>query len=571
MRPIFLIIFSVASLMGFGQTKFQVVFPQKFSKKPLDGRLLLFVSTSNKTEPKNQVTDEAGSQLVFGVDVESWKPGQITTIPANAFGYPLRSLRNIPAGEYWVQAFLHRYEAFRRGDGHTVKLPMDRGEGQQWKTAPGNLYSIPVKVRIDAKGVNLVRLSLEKENPPLPDPKTKETKYVRHVKIRSEKLSKFWGRDMFLAAWVLLPEGFDQHPQARYPLCINHGHFPSEFGNWRESPPVTTDTSDYIARFNLYGYKRIEEQEAYNFYKKWTGPNYPRMLIIEIQHATPFYDDSYAVNSANVGPYGDAITYELIPAIEKQFQGIGQGWARFLYGGSTGGWEALAAQVFYPDEYGGCFAACPDPISFSAYTSLDLYRDKNAYYLESPWKRTPRPGKRDYLGHVKCTVEDMNHLELALGSRSRSGGQWDIWEAVYSPCGPDGYPARIFDKVTGQIDSTVAMHWRENYDLLHILKRDWAKLGPKLRGKIHLYCGDMDNYYLNNAVYLMEDFLKTTKNPTADSEVAYGDRAEHCWNGDPTLPNYLSRLHYNSMYVPKILNLIERHAPAGADVKSWKY
>ena len=561
----------LAATTAQAQTRFQVTFPAEFSRASLDGRLLLFVAANNRTEPKNQVTEEAGSQLVFGMDVENWSPGQPMTVDAGAFGYPLRSLGQVPAGEYWVQAFLHRYETFRRGDGHTVKLPMDRGEGQQWRSAPGNLFSVPVRVRIDPKGVGVVNLALTKQNPPLPDPKTKETKYVKHFRIKSERLSKFWGRDWYLSAWVLLPEGFDQHPEARYPLCVFHGHFPSEFGDWRETPPTTTDTSDFTPRFGIYGYKRMQEQEAYDFYKRWTGPGFPRMLIIEIQHANPYYDDSYAVNSANLGPYGDAITYELIPAIEKQFRGIGQGWARFLYGGSTGGWEALAAQIFYPDEYGGCFAACPDPITFSDYTVIDLYRDKNAYYLESPWKQTPRPGKRDYLGHVKCTIADMNHLELALGTKSRSGGQWDIWEAVYSPCGPDGYPKRIFDKVTGAIDSTVAAHWRENYDLLHILRRDWAKLGPKLRGKIHLYCGDMDNFYLNNAVYKMEAFLKTAQNPPAGSEVAYGDRAEHCWNGDPTLPNHRSRLRYNSMYVPKILKLIERHAPKGADVTSWRY
>jgi len=553
------------------QTRFQVTFSAEFSRAPLDGRLMLFVADNNRTEPKNQVTEEAGSQLVFGMDVENWSPGQPVTVDARAFGYPLRSLSQVPAGEYWVQAFLHRYETFRRGDGHTVKLPMDRGEGQQWLSAPGNLFSVPVKVRIDPKGQGVVNLSLTKQNPPLPDPKTKETHYVKHVRIKSERLSKFWGRDWYLSAWVLLPEGFQEHPEARYPLCVFHGHFPSEFGDWRETPPTTTDTSDFTPRFGIYGYKRMQELEAYDFYKRWTGPGFPRMLIVEIQHANPYYDDSYAVNSANLGPYGDAITYELIPAIEKQFRGIGQGWARFLYGGSTGGWEALAAQIFYPDQYGGCFAACPDPITFSDYTVIDLYRDKNAYYLESPWKQTPRPGKRDYLGHVKCTIADMNHLELALGTKSRSGGQWDVWEAVYSPCGPDGYPQRVFDKVTGNIDPTVAAYWRENYDLLHILRRYWTKLGPKLRGKIHLYCGDMDNFYLNNAVYKMEAFLKTVQNPPADSEVAYGDRAEHCWNGDPTLPNYRSRLRYNFMYVPKILNLIERYAPKGADVTSWRY
>jgi hypothetical protein len=262
---------------------------------------------------------------------------------------------------------------------------------------------------------------------------------------------------------------------------------------------------------------------------------------------------------------------ELLPYIEKRFRGIGQGWARFTYGGSTGGWEALAVQILYPDEFNGCFAACPDPIDFRAYGVVNLYEDKNVYYLEGPHQRVPRPGKRDYLGHVSATLEQMNYYELALGTRSRSGQQWDIWEAVYSPVGPDGYPKRIFDKLTGAIDHEVARYWREHYDLRYILERDWARLGAKLRGKIHIYCGDMDTYYLNNAVYLMEEFLKNTTNPHYDGEVKYGDRFEHCWNGDPNLPNYITRLRYNTMYVPKILKRIEQAAPPGADLKSWRY
>jgi hypothetical protein len=202
---------------------------------------------------------------------------------------------------------------------------------------------------------------------------------------------------------------------------------------------------------------------------------------------------------------------------------------------------------------------------------IDLYKDTNAYYQEGAFQRIPRPSHRNYLGHVSSLVEWDNHMELALGTNSRSGGQWDIWQAVYSPLGPDGYPKPIFDKATGQIDPTVAAHWRENYDLRHILERDWAKLGPKLAGKIHLYCGDMDNYYLNNAVYLTEAFLESTQNPPYGGEVAYGDRAEHCWNGDPDNPNYLSRLRYNTLYLPKILKRIETSAPAGADVTSWRY
>jgi hypothetical protein len=293
--------------------------------------------------------------------------------------------------------------------------------------------------------------------------------------------------------------------------------------------------------------------------------------VVEIQHANPYYDDSYAVNSANLGPYGDAITRELLPEIERRFRGIGEGWARFLYGGSTGGWEALAVQVFYPDDYNGAFAACPDPIDFGAYTSVDLYRDANAYYADGPFQRLARPGHRNWLGHVSATVEDYNHLELALGTKGRSGDQFDIWEAVYSPVGEDGYPKRIWDKRSGVIDPDVAAHWREGYDLRHILERDWAELGPKLAGKIHIYVGDMDNYYLNNAVYLMEDFLKSTTDPAYGGEVDYGDRAEHCWNGDHESSNAVSRLRYNTMYVPKILKRIEASAPAGADLTSWRY
>jgi hypothetical protein len=532
-----------------------------------DGRLLLLLSNDPAAEPRFQINDGPNSQMVFGVDVENARGGAKIDVEATAYGWPVPSLAEVKPGEYFVQAVFDVYETFRRASGPVVKLPMDRGEGRQWNRAPGNLFSQPVKLRVEP-GSRLA-VKLDQVIPPIPEPK--DTKYVRHLKIQSERLTKFWGRPMFLGAHVLLPEGFDEHPEARYPLVIFHGHFPADFGGWRTEPPDPNLKPDYSERFKLAGYNRIQQQEAYNFYKTWTGPNFPRMLIVEIQHANPFYDDSYAVNSANLGPYGDAIMYELLPEIEKRFRGIGQGWARFTYGGSTGGWEALAVQLLYPDEFNGCFAACPDPIDFRAYTVVDIYKDRNAYFLEGPHHRVPRPGKRDYLGHLSATLQDLNRYELALGTRSRSGQQWDIWEAVYSPMGPDGYPKRIFDKLTGVIDPAVSSYWRENYDLRHIAERDWAKLGPKVRGKIHIYCGDMDNYYLNNAVYLMEEFLKRAANPPADAEVAYGDRAEHCWNGDPTLPNAISRLRYNTMYVPKILKRIEAAAPPGADLKSWRY
>ncbi|MDZ7343407.1 MAG: esterase family protein [candidate division KSB1 bacterium] len=549
--------------------RFGISFPQERSRQPLDGRMLLMISADSTNEPRFQITDDLETQLIFGINVEGLKPGETAIIDASVFGYPLKSISQLPPGWYWVQALLNRYETFRRKDGHVVKLPMDRGEGQQWNRKPGNFYSTPKKMWIDVRQNEMVKISLDQEIPPIPPPQ--DTKYIKHVKMQSKLLTEFWGRPMELGAVLLLPEGFDEHPEARYPLVIFHGHFPYTFGGFRETPPDPNLKPDYNKRFNIHGYNKIVQEYAYKFYQDWTGPNFPRMIIMEIQHANPYYDDSYAVNSANLGPYGDAITYELVPFIEKKFRGIGAGWARFLYGGSTGGWEALAAQVFYPDAYNGCWAACPDPIDFRAYTIVNIYEHKNAYYSDSPWKKTPRPGKRNYLGELSATLEEMNHRELVLGTHSRSGDQWDIWQAVYSPVGEDGYPKPIWDKLTGEIDHTVAAYWREHYDLGYILKRDWHKIGKKLEGKIHIYCGDMDNYYLNNAVYLVEEFLESTKEPYYAGEVDYGDRAEHCWNGDHERPNAISRLRYHQMYFPKILQRIRKSAPAGADTTSWRY
>jgi len=546
-----------------------VSFPQERSAALLDGRMLLLISKDGSKEPRFQISDGPKCQQVFGIDVDALRPGVDAVFDGSVFGFPLPSLNNVPRGEYWVQGLLHRYETFHRTDGHTVKLPMDRGEGQHWNLAPGNFYSTPRKVLVDPQSEELIRISLDQEIPPIPQPQ--DTKYIKHLKLGSKLLTKFWGRPMFLGACVLLPEGFDEHPEARFPLIINHGHFPSTFDGFREQPPDPNLEPDYSERFNLHGYNRIMQEYAHEFYKTWIGPGFPRMIIVMIQHANPYYDDSYAVNSQNLGPYGDAIMHELIPYLETKFRAIGAGWARFTYGGSTGGWEALAVQIFYPDDFNGCFAACPDPIDFRAYTVVDVYKDPNAYFLEGAWRRVPRPGMRNRLGQLSSTLEQLNHRELVLGTHSRSGDQWDIWEAVFSPVGTDGYPKRIWDKRTGAIDHEVAAFWRENYDLRYIMERDWANLGPKLQGKIHIYCGTMDNYYLNNAVYLMEDFLKSAKNPSYDGVVDYGERAEHCWNGDHERPNALSRLRYDQMYVEKILERMKKTAPSGADLTSWRY
>ncbi|MEP6735298.1 MAG: PEGA domain-containing protein [Chryseolinea sp.] len=549
---------------------FVLTFTKEMSTLAQDGRVYLFLSKTNTAEPRFQITADAATQLLFGLDVDGIKPGDEIVIDEKAYGYPKVRVTDIPAGDYYVQAMFNLYETYNLKTGQTVKLPPDRGEGQVWNNKPGNFYSKAMKISINPASGSKTSITMDQKVPPITEPK--ETKLVKHIKIQSNLLTEFWGKPTFIGAHVLIPDGFDQHPEAHYPLMVYHGHFPADFGGFSETPPdPNMDTTDYSARFRIHGYKKIEKQEAYNFYKQWTSKNFPRFIAIEIQHANPYYDDSYAVNSANLGPYGDAIMKELLPAIEKEYRGIGQGWARFTYGGSTGGWEALAAQIFYPDEFNGCFAACPDPIDFHAYSLVDIYKDKNAYYYQSDFSTIERPALRNYINQIQTTVKDINQMELAIGTKSRSGQQWDIWEAVFSPQAEDGYPKRIFDKETGEIDSTVSRYWRDNFDLKHILERDWKTLGPKLEGKIHIYCGEMDNYYLNNAVYLMEDFLKETKNPFYKGEVDFERRAEHCWNGDHVNPNQISRLRYNTMYLPKILKRIQESAPKGADTKSWRY
>jgi len=548
----------------------EVEWPRAMASTPGPGRLLVMFAPADQApdrEPRELAHWNAEAIPLFGMDIESWQPGTRVRLTDAAVGYPLRHWRDLPVGEYRVQALWQPYDVLRRADGRVLALPLDRGEGQQWRDKPGNLYSRPQRIRWDGR-TRLPPLVLTERISDVATPC--DTPWVKYLRVRSERLSAFWGRDVFLSAFVTLPAEFHLRPQARYPLVIQHGHFPVGPSHWRETPPDPDLAPQYSARFGLQAYNRIVQQHAYELFQAWSGTDFPRVLLVEIQHPTPFHDHSYGVNSANNGPYGDAIQHELIPEIERRFRGIGHGWARFLFGGSAGGWTAMATQIFYPDEYNGAWIACPDPIDFRHLGTIDLYRDRNAYHATSRYTRTPRPARRNAWGHVDATVEEQTRWELALGSRGRSGDQWDAWESVYSPVGDDGYPRRLWNRDTGEIDPVTAAHWRENYDLGHILRRDWPRLAPRLRGKLRIYAGERDNYYLNNAVHVVDEFLQSAQ-PSADAVIEYGHRAEHCWNGDHGRANAYSRLRYPQMVLPWVVERILATAPAGADIQSWRY
>jgi hypothetical protein len=537
---------------------FEISFPESRSSKPLDGHILLGISTDKSSEPRFQLREEeAFSAQFFGLDVDNWKPGTPALIDSTTLGYPFVTLDQLPAGDYYVQAVLNIYETFHRSDGHVVKLPPDMGEGQQWHSKPGNLFSKPQLVHLDPASGSVVRISLTEDIPPIEPPK--DTTYIKHIRVQSKLLTAFWGRPMFLGATVLLPEGYDQHPNAHYPLLVHQGHFEPDWDFFREQPPQGAKPDEL--EFQQY---------ANRFYQDWTSGRLPHMLLMSIQHANPYYDDSYAVNSANLGPYGDAITQELIPEVEKRFRGIAQPWARALEGGSTGGWEALAAQIFYPDFFNGAYGYCPDPIDFRAYELVNIYASKNAFWEEGPFGRVPRGEMRTPTGQIVATMEPTVRHEEVMGTHGRSTEQFGIWQAVFSPVGPDGYPKPIWNPSTGKIDPEVANYWKEHYDLRHILERDIASLGPKLAGKIHIAVGDMDTWYLNNAVHLMQQFVDSPKNPFRIADFEYSPGKPHCYMGGGDISTTESRGTVYQRIMPQIARHMTSTAPANTDT-SWKY
>jgi enterochelin esterase-like enzyme len=481
--------------------------------EPVSGRILLLVSRTERFSPG------INGSPVFGLNVDDLRPGDRVLVDDRAFGYPVRRLSEIPEGEYFVQAWLNVYTTFNRSDGKTIKLHMDQGEGQNWRRSPGNLSSDPIKIRVGGAAAEPPPLVLKNVVPPIPP--YPDTAHLKHIKIQSKLLSEFWGRPMFIGANVLLPKGYEEHPEVRYPVHYIQGHFPRG------------------------GVARFSEDPASSGFKAWNAENLPRFIQVTFEHACPYYDDSYGVNSDNVGPYGDAIVTELIPHLERTFRAIGQPWARVLSGGSTGGWISLAMQVFYPDVFGGTWSFYPDPVDFRKYQIVNLYDDKNAYYIEHEWTRVPRGAERDTSGNLIFTQEQENLYEEAIGDRFRSGGQWAIWNAVFGPVAEDGYPKALWDPVTGVIDKDAVRWAGERSDLRRHLEKNWPVLGPKLAGKIHVYCGRMDNYYLNEACYLLQVFLEGTTNPPYGGEFKYGDRGGHGWSpfkGDELLREMAGRV-----------------------------
>jgi hypothetical protein len=468
------------------ELRFEITLAKGLKPDAPDGRLLLVLGRDPDVEPRSSIGDMGlKAAPLLGVDVKGLVADSKAIIDQKAAIFPIVNLARLPAGEYRVQAVFHSNRDLNLHD------------------APGNLYSDPVTVKLDPAKGGVVKLELAHKIPEEQPPK--ETEYVKYVKLKSDLLSKFHGRPMYLRAGVILPRDFDKDTERTYPLFVRIGGYGTRY----------TQVDALMGKGS-------------GFRKLWLEDGTSRLIFLHLDGAGP-YGDPYQVNSDNNGPYGDAITQELIPFVEKKFRGIGKPYARVLEGHSTGGWVSLALQVFYPDFFNGCWSHAPDPVDFRAYELIDVYDDENAYVNKYGFER---PACREISGETIYHVRHECQLEVVLGCGDRwelSGKDWCAWNAVYGPRGKDGLPQPLWDGKTGKIDHNVVEHWKQ-YDLRRVMQKNWATLGPKLKGKLHIWVGDADTYYLNNAVHLLDDFLTKAK-PAYEGSIEYGPRKDHNWRG----------------------------------------
>jgi hypothetical protein len=558
---------------GTSGSQFEVSFSSSIRSAPVTGRVLVVVTRNNASEPRFQANDwDNGIVPVFGADVVQLKPGVPTVIDAETSGFPIH-LVDLPSGDYYVQAALNVYTECRRSDGHDIWVHLDQWEGQQSSAAPGNLLSEVQIVHLDTNKRFDIHLTLSKAIPPIEVPP--DTEWVKHIKFKSSLLSAFWGCPIYLGATVLLPKGYQSHPDVSYPVVYLQNHFsldaPFGFDPTAKVTRPTYEEKTSHQRLNVSEPAKplriaagalVMPETPYEFYNAWISDTFPRVIAVTFQHPTPYYDDSYAVNSANNGPYGDAIMQEVIPEVETHFRIIRKTYARVLTGGSTGGWESLALQVFHPNFFGGTWTFYPDPVDFRRMGLVNIYEEKNFFEEAQEWVHPPHYFQRSSDGQPGITNRQLTDLESVLGSKLRSGGQLAIWQAVYGPVGEDGYPKPLWDPVTGEIDHSVAFYMRAHgYDLRDYLQSNWPTIGPSLVGKIHIFCGDMDNYYLNLAVYLLQDFLTNTNSPFYAGTFQYGRPMKgHGWQ--PTA---------NFDLIKTMAEQIAKNAPVDEDTSLWHY
>lgn len=480
-----LILFAGSGLAGESSgLQFEIRMAKGLVNEAQTGRMIVILSSHKTPEPRLTVTRTGlDAPNVLAGDADKLADGATLVLDQHADICPVKNLAGLPTGDYYVQALLDA--------NHDSCVP----------NRPGNLFSDVQKIHLNPAEGRVISLTLTHAVPEEALPS--DTKLVKFIQIPSPLLSQFYRRPVSLRAGIILPRDYDQEPNRLYPLWVRIG--------------------GYGARYSSVNSLMAGKSK---FRKVWLDDATPRMILLQLDGEGP-HGDPFQVNSANNGPYGDAVTQELIPCVEAKFRALGRPSARVLSGSSTGGWAALALQLFYPDYFNGVWCFCPDPVDFRAFELVNLYSDDNAYVNPYGFER---PSERTVEGEVRLTLRRELQIENVLGRGgcwTRSGCDWCAWNAVFGPRGANGNPAVAWNPVTGTIDHGVTEQWR-NHDLRLVLKENWKTIGPKLQGKLHIAVGDADNYYLNNAVHRLNDFLSVAK-PPYQGRVIFGPRQGHGW------------------------------------------
>lgn len=428
--------------------EFQLRFDKAVCDKPFSGRVYVML-TRQETKELPAGFNWFKPEPIFAHDVRDWKPGETLTITGDTLGYPLK-LAELPKETYSIHAV----------------MDLDRGE-RHFSTAEGNIHSAPLRRELDGKSTGPVELVLGKVY------KAKgftESERVKLVDIESRLLSEFHKRPMRLRAGVVLPKSFKTDADKRYP-----------------------------AIYVIPGFGGTHTAAAGALARNPTDVAGVEMLFVVLDPSCRLGHHVFA-DSENNGPCGRALVEELIPNIEKEYRAIGKPAARFVTGHSSGGWSSLWLQVTYPDFFGGVWSTAPDPVDFRDFQKINLYRAGENMFTDTDGQ--PRPIARRQ-GKPVLFYKGFSDMEGVMAH----GGQLASFEAAFSQRGPDHRPKLLWDRASGKIDPEVARSW-EKYDIRLVLERNWKTLGPKLAGKLHVYMGDSDTFYLDGATVLLKEALE---------------------------------------------------------------
>lgn len=490
------------------KVKVQISVADGILKGPTDGHVQLMFAPAD-ADPLDDIDVTSSPNYFFGQNVFHLDTGSTVVLSGGSnvstdygvFGFPNVSIDDVEPGKYRVQAFLNMYEKATRADGSTVSLRFPCGDGQPGVAGYGDPVTSIVNVTVTghAQTIKLVFNNITegedftgKEIGGCQQGNYEDTEYLKYVKIRSKVLSNWWNRDVYVGANVLLPHGYDASDKSkRYPVVYSQGHWPGSQGAFRYPDYLDGAFASAWDSGTIPGTNETAARET------------PKLILVTFRHENPFYDDSYAVNTANLGPWGDAINEELIPHLDATFNTIPEPYARVQEGGSTGGWESIASVIFRPDLFGVCFTSYPDSLSFYKHQAIPLYTNANAYLWANG---SAIPSIRTYENEtetVLASVAQENHWELTFGTSSRSIiGQWDVWNAVFGIQGFNNYPLEPWDKVTGEIYHQAVEYWK-HLDLTYHVVSNWdnkLNLGEVLKHRINVYVGTEDDYYLNEGV-----------------------------------------------------------------------